>query len=393
MSKRRSDDQQAQEIKARLALRARPASPPPAPVEASAPSTSQDAERSAHARQHFLGPQLDSLVAGRTLEQLPVVQIAPELRQGMRQPRMLPLPNQLLVAGETPPEYEELVAELRELGASLRERQIQPIVVYRGSSETFPAARYLILIGQRRWTAAHLVGLAQLEAIVVEPPAPLDRIALQFAENEARESFSDIERAWTLQQLREAMGGEQVAVGNVATKLSIKRSRAYQLLRMLAFPPEQQQLIALLRLQERQLLPLLDALHQGHISSEQSAKVLQRLRAIAAERALSSRQLAEEETTRSVESPRRSGIDAATVARLVARASSNELLGGAAAPSTNPRWYQTLLEDCTSLSRKLRRASERTDELGSQERSALQEQTEEIQRQLQVLHTALEAYN
>ncbi|RRR76819.1 MAG: ParB/RepB/Spo0J family partition protein [Candidatus Viridilinea halotolerans] len=392
MSKRRSDDQQAQEIKARLALRARPVAPPAAPVEPSAPSTSQEAERNAHARQHFLGPQLDSLVAGRALEQLAVTQIAPELRQGMRQPRMLPLPNQLLVAGETPPEYQELVAELRELGASLRERQIQPIVVYPGSSEAFPAARYIILIGQRRWTAAQLVGLAQLEAIVIETPSPLDRITLQFAENEARESFSDIERAWTLQQLRETMGGEQVAVGTVASKLSIKRSRAYQLLRMLAFPPEQQQLIALLRLQERQLLPLIDAIHQSHVGSEQSAKILQRLREIAAERALNSRQLAEEETTRSVESPRRSGIDAATVARLVARASSSVALGGAA-QNTNPRWYQTLLEDCTSLSRKLHRASERTSELGSQEHNALREQTEEIQRQIQLLHAALEVYN
>lgn len=384
MSKRRPDDQQAQAIKERLALRAR-GTPAPEPSEA---TVGPDAERSSQARQHFLGPKLASLVAGRSLEPLPVAQIAPELRPGLRQPRMLPLPSQLLVKGETPPEYEELVAELRELGASLRERQIQPIVVYPGSSAALPEARYLILIGQRRWTAAQLVGLPQLEALVIEPPDPLERITLQFAENEARESFSDIERAWTLQQLREALGGEQVAVHEVATKLKIKRSRAYQLLRMLALPPEQQETIALLRLQERQLLPLLDALHQGQVSSAQSAKILQRLRDIAAERALSSRQLAEEETTRSVESPRRSGIDAATIARLVARASSSELLGGAP-QAPNPRWYQSLLDDCGSLSRKLQRACERANDLDADARAELRRRLEEIQRQTRLLHGAL----
>ncbi|PDW01919.1 ParB/RepB/Spo0J family partition protein [Candidatus Viridilinea mediisalina] len=385
MSKRRADDQQAQAIKERLALRARNA-PAPAPNEASG---SPEAEPSAQARQHFLGPKLASLVAGRNLEQLPVAHIAPELRPDLRQPRMLPLPDQLVVKGETPPEYEELVAELRDLGASLRERQIQPIVVYPGTSAELPEARYLILIGQRRWTAAQLVGLPQLEAIVIDPPDPLERITLQFAENEARESFSDIERAWTLQHLRERMGGEQVAVHEVATKLKLKRSRAYQLLRMLAFPPEQQQMVALLRLQERQLLPLLDALHQGQVSSAQSAKILQRLRDIAAERALSSRQLAEEETTRSVESPRRSGIDAATVARLVARANNSELLGGAP-QAPNPRWYQSLLDDCSSFSRKLRRASERANELDAQASAELRRRLEELQHQAQLLHEALE---
>jgi hypothetical protein len=105
------------------------------------------------------------------------------------------------------------------------------------------------------------------------------------------------------------MGGDMVGVPDVASRLNLKRSRAYQLLRMLAFPPELQQAIVLLRLQERQLLPLIDAYHQEQVTLEQSSVVLRRLREIAAERALSSRQLADHETTRSVEAPRRSGIE------------------------------------------------------------------------------------
>jgi ParB family chromosome partitioning protein len=345
-------------------------------------------DREAQARSHFLGPQLGTLVSDRAIEAIPLPQIAPELRPGLRQPRMVPLPDQLVVNGETPPEYIELVAELRDLGESLRERQIQPIVVYPGTSEDFPAVRYLILVGQRRWTAAQLVGMSTIDAIVVEPPAPLDRIALQFAENETREDFSDIERAWTLQQLREAMGGEQVEVAEVAARLNLKRSRAYQLLRMLAFPPEQQQTIALLRLQERQLLPLIDAYHQAQVTPEGTGTVLQRLQQIAAERSLGSHQLADQETTRSVEAPRRSGIDAATVARLVARVAQDTTLGRAA--SSDPRWYSVLLNDVESVARKLRRAADRVDELGPDKAAELRGRIQELQRQTQQLADQLE---
>lgn len=390
MSKRRPDDQQAQAIKERLAQRAKGSAPAATPPTAAATTEtpSEPPDRETQALSRFLGPQLGAMVAERAIEAIPVSQIAPELREGLRQPRMVPLPNQLVTNGETPAEYAELVAELRELGESLRERQVQPIVVYPGASETFPEARYLILVGQRRWTAAHLVNLQTIDAIVVEPPSQLDRITLQFAENETREDFSDIERAWTLQQLRGAMGGEAVGVAEVASRLNLKRSRAYQLLRMLAFPPEQQQAIALLRLQERQLLPLIDAYHQEQVTPEQAGTVLRRLREIAAERALSSRQLADHETTRSVEAPRRSGIDAATVARLVARVTEGGGRGKVA--GSDPRWYSALLSNVESVSRKLRRASDRLDELGADEAAELRSRVQELQRQAQQLVGQLE---
>lgn len=384
MTKRRVDEQQAQAIKERLVQHARGISPSPAQAtpEAAAESANSS-DRHARARQHFLGSSLETLVARQTIEAISVTQIAPELQPGLRQPRMIPLPDQLVVNGETPPAYTELVAELRDLGESLREHQIQPIVVYPGTNADLPEARYLILVGQRRWTAAQLVGMRTINAVVIEPPAPLERITLQFAENEAREDFSDIERAWTIRQLREAMGGDSIGIAEVAAKLNIKRSRAYQLLRMLVFPPDQQQIIALLRLQERQLLPLIDALHQTQIKPEQAESVIHRLQEIAAERALAGHQLAAQETNRSVEPPRRSGIDAATVARLLARVNKEGQHNQAS--SGEPRWCSLLRDDVERLNRKLRRASDHVDQLGADSTTALIGQLQKLQQQIQLL--------
>jgi ParB/RepB/Spo0J family partition protein len=384
MTKRRSDEQQAQAIKARLAQRTHGVSAPVLPAASEPLDQAADStDRQTQARQHFVGAQLDVRMERRAIEVLPIAQIAPELRPGLRQPRLVPLPADLIVNGATPPAYEQLVTELRELGESLRQRQIQPIVVYPGTSDIFPTARYLILIGQRRWTAAQLVGLPTIDAVVIEPPAPQDRITLQFAENEAREDFSDIERAWAMQQLRETMGSAHVGVAEVAARLNVKRSRAYQLLRLLRFAPEQQETIALLRLQERQLLPLIDALHHAQITTEQAGLVIQRLQEITVERARSSRQLADHETTiQSVETPRRSGIDVDTVARVVAHITEDArpVLGANSAP----RWYSMLCDDIERLSRKLRRASERADALGPSEIAEIVARLQDLQHQAQM---------
>jgi ParB/RepB/Spo0J family partition protein len=325
---------------------------------------------------------VEHLVANRAVERIPIGHIAPDIRPEMRQPRMLPLPEELLVDGVAPTMYQELVAELRTLGASMAERQLQPIVVYPGNSEPYPAVRYLILIGQRRWTAAHLVGMQAIDAVVIDPPSPLDRLRLQYRENEDREDFSDMERAWTLQQLRQTMGGDSVSITEVTGLLNIKRSRAYQLLRMLAFTPDQQRTVALLRLQERQILSLSDAIHQGHLTAAQVDRLLQRFAEIAAERALDSAALANTETRQSGEAPRRVGIDAPTIARLVAR----ELAHATPVAQTPvPRWYPPLQESIASAVRSLRRALDRADMLGPNEIQELRAELLNLQSQVQRL--------
>jgi ParB/RepB/Spo0J family partition protein len=308
----------------------------------------------------------------------------------MRQLRMVPLPHELVVDGHVPPMYHELVDELRLLGESLKERQLQPIVVYPGSSEHYPDAQYLILIGQRRWTAMHLVGLNEIDAIIVDAPSSLERVRLQYSENDDREDFSDMERAWALQQMRRAMGGDSVAITEVATYMNIKRSRAYQLLRLLAFTPEQQQMIVLLRLQERQLLSLTDALNQEKIQSSEVDAVLKRLHEIASDRATERARLAATDTSSTTESIRRSGIDAPTVARVVARelAKSTEI----AKPSV-PRWYSTLRKSMSSVTGGLHRASERASALGPDEAATLRQDLLKLQSEVQGLLSQLDEHD
>lgn len=335
-------------------------------------------ERASVARSHFTG-RVEQLVANRTVERIPIGYITPDLRPGMRQPRMVPLPEELVVRGTVPLAYQELVAELRDLGASLAARQIQPIVVYPGSSQHYPAARYLILIGQRRWTAAHLVGMEAIDAVVIDPPSPLERVRLQYTENEDREDFSDMERAWALQQFRQAQGDAQTPLSDVLAHLGIKRSRAYQLLRLLAFTPAQQQQIALLRLQERQMLSLTDALHQKKLTEAHVSEILQRLSEIAGERTLANMTAADQESTQIGEGPRRSGIDTATVARLVARMLDQQ---APTAATPIPRWYAPLRQNVSGATRTLRRTLDRVDKLGAPEVSELLDDLQTLQTEV-----------
>jgi ParB/RepB/Spo0J family partition protein len=330
----------------------------------------------AAARQHFLGSV--GQIAGRSIERVPVGHIAPDLRPEMRQPRMLPLPEELAGA-DVPPIYRELLAELRALGQSLRERQIQPIVVYPAASAEYPAARYCILVGQRRWTAAVIAGLKTLDAVVVEPPAPIERLRLQYRENEEREDFSDMERAWTLAQLRAAMGGDSVAMDEVAAQLGIRRARAYQLRRMLALSPAQQRQAALLRLQETQLRTLLDALHRGLIDGDKVDIIIERLASIAADRAHVAETLAEQPGAQQTVGPRQLGIDAPTVARLVARTLGGPLGAAPDDPPAPVRWYAPLRQSLARATDSIQRAADQAQALDRAERVALQSDLRELQ--------------
>jgi ParB/RepB/Spo0J family partition protein len=333
MSRKQSAGSAAERIRARLANELAPEQPTAA--------AAQPAAAEQEARQHFLG--IAQIAAGRSVERVPVGHIAPDLRPEMRQPRMLPLPEELIGA-EPPASYRELLAELRALGQSLHERQIQPIIVYRGTSDDYPAARYLILIGQRRWTAAVISGMESLDTVVVEPPSRVERVRLQYSENEEREDFSDMERAWTIAQLRSALGGDEIPIDTVAAQLGIRRARAYQLRRLLALSPAQQQCVALLRLQETQLRTLLDAFHRSQLDTTQVDIILERLAAIAADRAHQAAAQADLPSAAQTRNPRHMGIDAPTVARLVARSVATPL--GASpdsmAPTPTNRWYARL---------------------------------------------------
>ncbi len=319
---------------------------------------------------HF-GAVIDHLIRSREIKQVPVAQIAPDPRAAMRQPRYLPPPHELIHEGEPAPAYHDLVAELLVLGESLREKQIQPIVVFPAPPEAAPPARYLILVGHRRWTAAALVGLEHIDAVVVEPPDPAERVLIQYAENEARAEFSDMERAWALQQMKQVL--DDAPWEEVETRLHMSRARRQQLLRLLAFTPEQQTRVALLRLQETQARPLHSAIRAGEFQPEQVERVLTRLARIARERMAAFVQHASEGDEKAP--PRAPGVDSPTVARLVAQARRE----AAQAPQPSPRWLATVRDQMERTGRSLRRSRDRLEALGAADRQTLRAEMQHLQ--------------
>jgi ParB family chromosome partitioning protein len=387
----------AAEIRERVARRkAEEAAPQP-------PGASDDAALAA-ASAHFLGAA-EALVRGRTVERIPVGHIAPDTHPERRQPRLLPLPDELMVDGQPNPRYADLVAELLELGQSLKERQIQPVVVYAGTSETYPAARYLLLVGHRRWTAASLVGLETVDAVVAEPPTAVERVAVQYAENEARAEFSDMERAWSLTQMKRALG--DAPWEQVEAQFNISRTRRHELTRLLAFTPSQQQMIALLRMQETQLRPLHAAVRAQEMAPDHVDRILKRLGEIAAQRA--QRRQQPESAAGSAGAPaaatsddtpaaapagddtppqpmRLGGIDGPTVARLVAQARRT-----VAQPPAQPlpRWFSPLRENLVRATTAVQRSQERAASLSSDAAATLLADVEQLVGQLAQLTATL----
>lgn len=369
------------EIRARVARR--PAETPDRPDEVTPVSEQDTDDALAAASAHFFGT-VEQIIQTRPVQRIPIGHIAPDNRPEMRQARLVPLPEALLANDERIPSYRTMVDELSALGQSLREQQIQPILVYPGTSSIYPAARYLIMVGHRRWTAASLAGLDALDAVVVEEPTPTERVRIQYAENEAREDFSDMERAWALTQMKEALG-DTAAWEAVEEQFRISRTRRHELTRLLAFTRPQQQQIALLRLQETQIRSLHSAVRAGELPPVQVDSVLGRLSEIAAERATLPAQNEPGGTT--TEGPsRRNGIDAPTVARLVARARRAAPTG---AKEPSPRWLQLLRDQLVHANKGLGRARDRVTMLNDEEADALTAELALLTKRLEEVNEAL----
>jgi ParB/RepB/Spo0J family partition protein len=342
------------EIRARVARRQEGASGTSPASDAAAPAEQALAAASAH----FFGVA-EHIIKNKVVEQIPVGYIAPDLRPEMRQPRLLPSPEELLQGNEPAPPYRELVAELMALGQSLKEQQIQPIIVYPGASDVYPAARYLILVGHRRWTAAMLSRIEYLDAMVVDAPTAIDRVRVQYVENEAREEFSDMERAWALTQMKHALGDAPWEA--VEAQFGISRSRRHELTRMLAFTQTQQRQVALLRLQETQVRSLHTAVRANELMPAQVDAVLFRLEQIAAERAAAYASAgADGESTHA---PRRVRIDGPTIARLVARAQRTGSPTAVVGAAPTPRWLPPLREQLVRTTQGVQRAAKRIETL------------------------------
>lgn len=209
------------------------------------------------------------------LTHLPTEAIAPDRQQLRHLPEPAEL-TQLAASGDRA--AAAVVAGLRELGQSIKEHgQIQPVIVYADNDPNNPTISHRLLNGQRRWSAAVLLGLPTLWVVEVPKPKDVERLLHQFEENERREGFSDMERAWAIMALRTALQtetGGDVPWNLVEGRLQLSTQRRQDLLRLLRFDPEGQAIVMRYGWSEWTLRPLHMALNAGELSPEETTDML-----------------------------------------------------------------------------------------------------------------------
>lgn len=121
-------------------------------------------------------------------------------------------------------------AELERLADSIRRHGVlQPAVVRRAGD------RFELVVGERRWRAAQLAGLATLPVVVADV-APPERLELALVENVQRRDLNPIELALAFRALAET-GATQEEIGR---RVSLDRSSVANHLRLLELPREAQ---------------------------------------------------------------------------------------------------------------------------------------------------------
>ena len=119
----------------------------------------------------------------------------------------------LIQPGKYQPRKDMDQASLEELAQSIKAQGVmQPIIL-----RTVSAGKYEIIAGERRWRAAKLAGLEQIEAIVREVPDEA-AIAMALIENIQREDLNPIEEAVALQRLQQEYELTQKEVDNAVGK-------------------------------------------------------------------------------------------------------------------------------------------------------------------------------
>jgi ParB/RepB/Spo0J family partition protein len=124
--------------------------------------------------------------------------------------------------------------DLLQLGKSIKQRQVEPILVRPASH--LPG-RYEIISGHRRTRAAQLVGLDSLDALIITASDAEAQI-LVLAANEPREEFSDYERALAYQAI---LGNEDSPIRSqvmLSEWIGVSPSLISKRLRILDLPTE-----------------------------------------------------------------------------------------------------------------------------------------------------------
>jgi ParB family chromosome partitioning protein len=124
---------------------------------------------------------------------------------------------------------------LERLARSLRDRgQLQPIRVRWDEGQ----GAYVVLVGERRWRAAQMAGLATLSCVVVDDPmGPDEVLAIQLIENALREDLKPIEQANAYRRILDANGW---SARQLAAELSIHHAQVVRAMALLDLPAEVQ---------------------------------------------------------------------------------------------------------------------------------------------------------
>jgi len=181
-----------------------------------------------------------------------------------------------------PQALEELAASIREVGL------IQPLIVQQlPDSDVAGQTRYQLITGERRWRAARLAGLQQVDVIVKEA-TPQQMLELALVENIQRADLNPLEEAQAYEQLIQEFGLTQEAV---ADRLGRSRVSVANTVRLLRLPEEIKEALlsgaisegharALLMLDEDEAkLLALRMVTRRHLSVRQTEELVRRLQA------------------------------------------------------------------------------------------------------------------
>lgn len=121
--------------------------------------------------------------------------------------------------------------EIRRLGASLREGQLQPLIVEWDAE----VGNWKIVDGERRWMGAKAAGIERLWCMFSQKKMSAgERLTMQMKANLLRTDLKDIERAQGFQRLMELNDWTQQ---QVAEEMHLERSTVTKALQLLALPP------------------------------------------------------------------------------------------------------------------------------------------------------------
>lgn len=120
---------------------------------------------------------------------------------------------------------------LARLAESLRTKgQLQPIRVRWDEGRGV----YVILAGERRWRAARMAGLAELQCVIHDgDDSPEERIALQLVENALRDDLRPVEQARAYRRLMDARGWSMT---ELAGELGVHQTSVARALALLDLP-------------------------------------------------------------------------------------------------------------------------------------------------------------